>query len=64
MGSESNAWSYTHSPKIPKNIAFRDVLLIGFTHAPNLQSPTGNTLFDYKEIKENINPPVLLEQVN
>lgn len=51
-------------PESPKNIAFRDVLLIGFTHAPNLKPPTGNTLFDYKEIKENINPPVLLEQVN
>ncbi len=44
--------------------AFRDVLLIGFTHAPNLRLPTGNALIDYKEIKKNINPPVLLEQVN
>ena len=47
-----------------ENIAFRDVLLIGFTHAPKLQIPTGNTLLDYKEIKESINPPFLVEQLN
>ena len=51
-------------PEIPENIAFRDVLLIGFTHTPNLQSPTGSTFLDYKEIKKNINPPVLQEKVN
>jgi len=41
-------------PEKLKNIAFRDVLLIGFTYTPNLQPPTGNTLLDYKEIKANI----------
>jgi hypothetical protein len=51
-------------PKVSKNIAFRDVLLICFSHAPNLPFPTGNTISDYKIIKENINPPVLLNEMN
>jgi len=41
-------------PKNSKKVAFRDVLLIGFSHAPKLQSPTGNSDLDYKEVKKNI----------
>ena len=48
-------------PKDPTKNAIRDVLLIGFTHCPGLQPPTGNPVLDYKEIKANINPPALLE---
>jgi hypothetical protein len=49
-------------PKNTNKIAFRDALLIGFSHTPKLQLPTGNTDIDYQEIKKNINPPALLQQ--
>jgi len=48
-------------PKDQTKNAIRDVLLICFTHSPNLQLPTGNPVLDYQEIKANINPPALAE---
>jgi len=48
-------------PKDTTKNAIRDVLLIGFTHCPSLQPPTGDPVLDYKEIKAKINPPVLSE---
>jgi len=41
-------------PKDSQKVAFRDVLLICFSHTPKLQVPTGNSTLDYKEIKKNI----------
>ena len=54
----------TITPDDMKHEAIRDIFLIGYSICPDLKAPTGNATLDYKQLKSNINPPVLRNPIH